>query len=563
MIGMEGDLLQMFSNKTEKLGLPQWSPTDHPDFLTDINGAFKTIDSLGDLKGNQEDQATAIDNLTLQVTNLTQTAIDLKNEIDEINAVVTPEAIKEIQDDISSLTEKTDNLMDKEQLQDTNITEIASHMMLVDSSISNINNKLESYKELIDYNTVSINSNDEDIAALQTALGELQTSAESLTERISTVENTTSANVNSINTLSAAIAELTSNISEITQSITTLSATANTAIQSANTANELAQQAQTTANEAVNNAATNSNSISDLSAKVTSNTQSIADNKSIAEGIAATVAGLENRIAMAETDIESNMASIANTLDVATNANNTAVQATALANNNTNAINEVRNTAETAATNISSLTQRMTTAESNIQHSTNLANTAQSVADYASNLANNHQIQLTRQHNNTNGSGNADVKWLSGNVAAGPYPPVQYDWNLDIAGYPGIFAAGVLSLNVGEIPQQGYIDIVIKHENINISFNTTPWYKNIQVLAIANDLAARTTTIRLINNNPVSGALESIPSVQGIVAGYVYYQETTGISTQSEEESLDNIMYRELQERMRQNIIGKGDNIYE
>lgn len=29
---------------TPKLGLPQWNPTDHPDFLTDLNQAFKDID---------------------------------------------------------------------------------------------------------------------------------------------------------------------------------------------------------------------------------------------------------------------------------------------------------------------------------------------------------------------------------------------------------------------------------------------------------------------------------------------------------------------------------------
>lgn len=35
----------MFSgNATPKLGLPQWNPSDHPDFLTDLNQAFKDID---------------------------------------------------------------------------------------------------------------------------------------------------------------------------------------------------------------------------------------------------------------------------------------------------------------------------------------------------------------------------------------------------------------------------------------------------------------------------------------------------------------------------------------
>ena len=37
----------MFSGeKTPQLGLPQYNPNDHPDFLTDINKAFMEIDTF-------------------------------------------------------------------------------------------------------------------------------------------------------------------------------------------------------------------------------------------------------------------------------------------------------------------------------------------------------------------------------------------------------------------------------------------------------------------------------------------------------------------------------------
>lgn len=35
----------MFAKATENLKLPQWQPKDHPDFLTDMNKAFRDIDS--------------------------------------------------------------------------------------------------------------------------------------------------------------------------------------------------------------------------------------------------------------------------------------------------------------------------------------------------------------------------------------------------------------------------------------------------------------------------------------------------------------------------------------
>lgn len=35
----------MFSKKTDNYGLPQWDYSDHPDFLNDMNPAYKTIDT--------------------------------------------------------------------------------------------------------------------------------------------------------------------------------------------------------------------------------------------------------------------------------------------------------------------------------------------------------------------------------------------------------------------------------------------------------------------------------------------------------------------------------------
>lgn len=31
---------------TEKLGLPSYNPNDHPDFLTDMNDAFRKLDAF-------------------------------------------------------------------------------------------------------------------------------------------------------------------------------------------------------------------------------------------------------------------------------------------------------------------------------------------------------------------------------------------------------------------------------------------------------------------------------------------------------------------------------------
>lgn len=49
----------MFTEKTKNLGLPQWKPTEHPDFLNDMNPAYRAIDAFA---GNMTEEYGGLPN---------------------------------------------------------------------------------------------------------------------------------------------------------------------------------------------------------------------------------------------------------------------------------------------------------------------------------------------------------------------------------------------------------------------------------------------------------------------------------------------------------------------
>ena len=71
----------MYSKKTPNLGLPQWGMKDHPDFLTDINEAFETIDSkVGTVPGTISKVVAQLDTLTDAYQSLREDTTELQSE---------------------------------------------------------------------------------------------------------------------------------------------------------------------------------------------------------------------------------------------------------------------------------------------------------------------------------------------------------------------------------------------------------------------------------------------------------------------------------------------------
>lgn len=74
MIG--GDI--MCSGTTNNLGLPHYEASDHPDFLSEINDAFKKLDEvIFDLQKREAAHVLEIENLTDEVGQLKKSIAEL------------------------------------------------------------------------------------------------------------------------------------------------------------------------------------------------------------------------------------------------------------------------------------------------------------------------------------------------------------------------------------------------------------------------------------------------------------------------------------------------------
>lgn len=104
----------MYSKETKLLGLPQWEPKDHPDFLTDINGAFQKIDN----------QLQKTDGLTVKAFNT------LKDKVEENTA------------NISNLHSETEGLATRATKAEGDISDIKIALSNFDNTVNELDDRL-------------------------------------------------------------------------------------------------------------------------------------------------------------------------------------------------------------------------------------------------------------------------------------------------------------------------------------------------------------------------------------------------------------------------------------
>lgn len=76
------------TNKTEHYGLPQYVPSDHPDFLTDFNNAFKKIDDvLYQLASSASTVETQTNQNSSSIVTINQSIADLTTRVQALENV--------------------------------------------------------------------------------------------------------------------------------------------------------------------------------------------------------------------------------------------------------------------------------------------------------------------------------------------------------------------------------------------------------------------------------------------------------------------------------------------
>lgn len=100
----------MYSRQTPYLGLPQWEPKDHPDFLTDMNEAYRKLDSrLEELDGLT---AEAVNKIEERVTANEKKIDNLESTVDTVqsNLADVTKRTEQNEDDIAGLKREVEIL---------------------------------------------------------------------------------------------------------------------------------------------------------------------------------------------------------------------------------------------------------------------------------------------------------------------------------------------------------------------------------------------------------------------------------------------------------------------
>lgn len=78
----------MSSGETENLKLPQYKGSDHPDFLDEINKAYKKIDDeIAALKTQSGSDSSSIEQIQAQIKTLSASVTQLQADVQELKGV--------------------------------------------------------------------------------------------------------------------------------------------------------------------------------------------------------------------------------------------------------------------------------------------------------------------------------------------------------------------------------------------------------------------------------------------------------------------------------------------
>lgn len=176
----------MYSEQTENLGLPQWQPKDHPDFLTDVNEAFEKLDTaISTIEGASPEVVEALgERVTESEKRLDDLAVAVSENSDEIKATATivelhttqiaglNSDVGTLQDDVTGVKESVEKLAEEDSSLRLQID--ALHKELDDKGdVSTA--ELDAVKETVSGHTTQIANNTEQIEELQAAVDNIQT----------------------------------------------------------------------------------------------------------------------------------------------------------------------------------------------------------------------------------------------------------------------------------------------------------------------------------------------------------------------------------------------------
>lgn len=210
----------MYTKTTPNLKLPQWGFNQHPDFVTDFNEAFQTIDkAYGEQGAVTEEMKENISTLTTAMKGVEDSVASMKEIVDALDPLDQNPVITGIKSDIATLQASMIDVHSSITTMTTQIQGLTDHVSIMDSDITTIKNQI-----------TDITGN---ITTIMSEITDIQNES-------ATMKTTLSEHTQKLNTINSTIEEITTTITELH----TL----------AEHANSTATRAETTANDALNKA---------------------------------------------------------------------------------------------------------------------------------------------------------------------------------------------------------------------------------------------------------------------------------------------------------------------
>lgn len=186
----------MYSKETDVLKLPQWQPKDHPDFLTDMNEAYRKIDKgyADNLYSHQqlEEQVSA---LSVDFVTVKEQVADLKEKVDKLvdledNPVFIElkERVDKAESDIIELQKKDVTHDDAIEVINNTLNSIERQLDTIEEHLENHDTEFQKHDEMIRDIKIDIAHLQDDIVDLRKHVAECETSVAEMETKVGHIE---------------------------------------------------------------------------------------------------------------------------------------------------------------------------------------------------------------------------------------------------------------------------------------------------------------------------------------------------------------------------------------
>lgn len=359
----------MYSKETKFLGLPQWGPKDHPDFITDMNDVMKKLDTQAEKTDHDHsDLREQVDALSIDMGTVKEQVAALQEKVDNLVDLEDNPVFIALKEHVDTLQETVDGIIQTDNRQDLDIQQLQAAITRIDETIGIIENHLQQHdshfdihdKELSDIKATILHiENDvddlrshvthmeESVAQMETEVGHMKGEQITQNDRLDALEAGKTEQDEKISGIETKITEQDTKISTIEQTAKDADETAEAALEEAMKAVSTANGTSAETEVLTQGLADMKDRVDGIDERVTNNTTSIgnlnqmyetlddrmdtleqSDTKqnadilkaetkadtalSTAEGISTTVTTVEGRVTVLETDNAANKTNIQN-----------------------------------------------------------------------------------------------------------------------------------------------------------------------------------------------------------------------------------------------------------